>query len=242
MNEQDAIIAAFTEMASHYEQTVDREIRQFWGIGYRDFISRFIARMNLNGQERVLDIGTGMAVVPVTLLSHTQWHGDVIGLDITPDMLAGARDSLGDSGICRRVHLVCGSGMVLPLRSGSFDAVTCALATHHMNVPALLREIRRVLRPGGQLLLADVGLADFWSTRRGRLWIGLLATFYGWKEGKMRAQAELDAMKNVLSPETWRSMLLKVGFADLRIEVLPAKRRWYPPGLLIQAHSNLTAE
>ena len=57
-----------------------------------------------------------------------------------------------------------------------------------MNVPTLLREIQRVLRPGGQLLLADVGFADFWSTRRGRLWIDVLATLFGWTQGKVRAQ------------------------------------------------------
>ncbi len=242
MNQQAAVVAAFTEMASHYERTVDREIRQFWGIGYREFITGFVDGADLSGHERVLDIGTGMAVVPSTLLSRPGWHGEIVGLDITPDMLTGAGASLKAADVRPCVRLVCGSGMVLPFRNSSFDAVTCALATHHMIVPMLLHEISRVLRPGGQLLLADVGLADFWGTPSGRLWVGVLATVYGWTQGKARARAEMDAMKNMLTPEAWHSMLLAAGFDDADMQTLPAKRRWYPPGLLIQAHSNPSTE
>ena len=235
MNDQKTVVAAFTEMASHYEGTVDSEIRQFWGVGYREFIRRFVGEMNLAGRERVLDIGTGMAAVPVTLLNHTIWSGEVVGLDITPEMLSRARQSLTGAGFNHRVRLVCGSGIVLPFSAGSFDAVTCALATHHMDVPTLLSEIRRVLRPHGQMLLADVALADFWSTRTGRFLVAGMAIAYRWTQGRVRAQAELDAMKNMLSPEEWRTSLQNAGFSGLNLSVLPARRRWYPPGVLMRA-------
>jgi ubiquinone/menaquinone biosynthesis C-methylase UbiE len=190
----------------------------------------------------VLDIGTGMAVVPVTLLGNSRWQGQVVGLDITPEMLCGAGKALQDEGLQTRVRLVCGSGMVLPFQDGAFDAVTCALATHHMHVPSLLHEVHRVLRPGGRLLLADVGLADFWGTRSGKLWVGALATIYSWTQGELRVRAELDAIKNMLTPETWHGMLKAADFDAVHMQVLPAKRRWYPPGLLMQAQSALAGE
>jgi ubiquinone/menaquinone biosynthesis C-methylase UbiE len=242
VSEQGTVIAAFTEMVANYERTVDSEIRQFWGVGYREFIAAFVARMNLTGRERVLDIGTGMCVVPVTLLTDARWQGEVVGLDITPGMLCGAGEALAREGLRSRVGLVCGSGLILPFQDGSFDAVTCALATHHMHVPTLLHEVHRVLRPGGQVLLADVGLADFWGTRSGKLWVGALATIYGWTQSQLRVRAELDAMKNMLTPEAWAAMLNTAGFAQVNMQVITAKRRWYPPGLLMQALSNHTGE
>lgn len=231
----DAVIAAFTEMAADYERTVDNELRWFWGVGYRDFVARFLGPIRLQGHERVLDIGTGMAVVPSMLLGHATWRGHVVGVDITPEMLKGARKTIERTSGSPRVRLVCGSGMVLPFEDGTFDTVTCALATHHMQVPALLKEIRRVLRPNGQLLIGDVGLADFWQSRFGRVWIGLIATVYSLSQGKMRVQAELEGMKNMHAPESWHSMLLAAGFEQVRAEVLQATRRWYPPGLMMQA-------
>lgn len=235
----ETIVDAFTEMAPNYEGTVDRELKQFWGVSYRDFVGRFLQPMQLQGHERVLDIGTGMAVVPTTLLNDTHWLGEVVGVDITPSMLAGARKSLEDSGVKSRIRLVCASGMELPFQDGSFDAVTCALATHHMDVPVLLREVYRVLRPGGCFLVADVGLATFWGTRWGRLWIGVIAAIYSTTQGRMRVRAELDAMKNMLAPETWHSLLVDAEFVEINMQVLSAKRRWYPPGLLIDCHSSV---
>jgi ubiquinone/menaquinone biosynthesis C-methylase UbiE len=234
----ETVVDAFTEMAPNYEGTVDRELTQFWGVRYRDFIVRFLQPIQLQGHDRVLDIGTGMAVVPTTLLNDPHWLGEVVGVDITPSMLAGARNALVGSGANARIRLVCGSGMVLPFHHHSFDAVTCALATHHMDVPVLLREVHRVLRPGGRFLVADVGLASFWGTRWGRIWIGVIAALYSTTQGKMRVRAELDAMKNMLAPETWHSLLVDAGFTEINTRVLSAKRRWYPPGLLIDCHSS----
>jgi ubiquinone/menaquinone biosynthesis C-methylase UbiE len=235
----EIVVDAFTEMAPNYEGTVDRELTQFWGVGYRDFIVRFLQPIQLQGHDRVLDIGTGMAMVPTTLLKDTHWLGEVVGVDITPSMLAGARKSLEGSGANSRIRLVCGSGMVLPFHDHSFDAVTCALATHHMDVPVLLREVHRVLRPGGRFLVADVGLASFWGTRWGRIWIGVIAALYSTTQGKMRVRAELDAMKNMLAPETWHSLLVDAEYTEINTQVLSAKRRWYPPGVLIDCHSSV---
>ena len=74
--------------------------------------------------------------------------------------------------------------MQLPFAAGSFDAVICVLATHHMNVRVLLAEMHRVLRPGGRLLVADVAPAPFWCTRLGRLLFDGLARWYTRREGE----------------------------------------------------------
>lgn len=126
--------------------------------------------------------------------------------------------------------------MLLPFQDGSFDTAICALATHHMSVPALLAELRRTLRPAGQLLIADVALANFWRSRSGRIVMRGMAWWYGRREGSARLRAELDALPNMLAPEQWESCLAGSGFERIEITTVPARRGGIPPASW-RAHS-----
>jgi ubiquinone/menaquinone biosynthesis C-methylase UbiE len=231
------VIAAFTEMAERYEQTVDRELRQFWGIGYEEFIAQLIDLVDLPTAQRLLDVATGRGVIPLALTRAPGWKGRIVGVDITAEMLRGARAGIIAHGGDESVLLTCGSGMALPFRDHSFDTVICALATHHMRVPALLGELRRVLRPGGRVLVADVALAHLFQTLPGRMLLRSLAWWYGRREGANRLQAEMEAVPNMLTPGQWREALLGAGFVELELRAIRARRPWYPPGILARASS-----
>jgi ubiquinone/menaquinone biosynthesis C-methylase UbiE len=234
MIDTQTVVAAFTEMASHYEQTVDRELRQFWGVPYRQFIQDLAGQAELRESERVLDVATGAAVVPLTLVQHATWRGSVIGLDITPHMLQAAKANVRHTEAKRRIRLVAGSGHELPFPAGHFDVVVCALATHHMHVPTLVNELHRVLAPGGRLLVADVATSPFWRSAFGRAFLRLMAAVYGWTQDRARMKAELEALDNMLGPEQWHALLVAAGFSDPALTVFPARRPWYPSGLIIR--------
>jgi ubiquinone/menaquinone biosynthesis C-methylase UbiE len=235
MANTSSVIAAFTEMAARYEQTVDRELRQFWGLGYEEFIAQLIDQVDLRAAGSVLDVATGRGVIPLTLARERAWAGRVVGLDITPGMLQGASAQFAGCAAEGRIALVCGSGMQLPFSGGVFDTVICALATHHMDTRVLLQELKRVLRPGGQALIADVALAQLFRALPGRLLLRTLAWWYGRREGAARLQAEMEAVPNMLTPEQWRRELVAAGFCDLEMKTIPACRPWYPPGILATA-------
>jgi ubiquinone/menaquinone biosynthesis C-methylase UbiE len=237
VSETQRVIDAFTEMAPHYEQTVDRELQEFWGLSYRGFIELLLDRLDLEHAEMVLDVATGRAEVPLALGRRTEWRGRAVGVDITPGMLRGAEDRVAENGEDGRVRLTCGSGMQLPFVSASFDTALCALATHHMKLPGLLAEMRRVLRPGGQLLVADVALASLWCSPAGRRLLRILAWWYTRRESATRSAAEVESLANMRTPDQWRDEVAAAGFIDLRAVALPARRRWYPPGILITARA-----
>jgi ubiquinone/menaquinone biosynthesis C-methylase UbiE len=104
-----------------------------------------------------------------------------------------------------------------------------------MRVPLLLGELRRVLQPGGQLLVADVALAHLFRTLPGRVLLRTLAWWYGRREGASRLQAEMDAVPNMLTPDQWRDALRAAGFGALELRTIDACRPWYPPGILAKA-------
>lgn len=105
---------------------------------------------------RVLDVGCGTG----NLLRATgKQHPDVelTGLDPDPKALARARRKAKRAGVVMRLDR--GFAQELPYPDGSFDRVFSSLMLHHLDTPSkdeLLAEIRRVLRPGGVLVLADV--------------------------------------------------------------------------------------
>jgi ubiquinone/menaquinone biosynthesis C-methylase UbiE len=237
-NTVQLVVDAFTEMAPKYERTVDHELRQFWGMSYHDFINRLLDWLAIEEAAFILDVATGQAAIPLALAKCSHWTGRVVGVDITDEMLRGAKERIAESGAHERITLICGSGIELPFTANSFDTAICALATHHMNLPALLGEMHRVVRPGGQLLVADVVAAPFWQSLIGRSMFRALAWWYGRRQGKVRMAAEMDALPNMRSPEEWRHELTRSGFVNPKIIGIPARHRWYPPGILIHSRAD----
>jgi ubiquinone/menaquinone biosynthesis C-methylase UbiE len=105
----------------------------------------------------VLDLACGPGIVSAALAEKAR---SVVALDLTPQMLANARRRCAAAGR-QNVAFVEASAGHLPFPSDSFDAVVTRLSIHHFPEPApILEEARRVLRPGGRFVVADVVSCD----------------------------------------------------------------------------------
>lgn len=81
----------------------------------------------------------------------------VIGVDLAPEMLATAEGRARDAGMMDRVDFRVADAAALPLADGSVDVAVSTLSLHHWrDVPAILRELHRVVRPGGHVLIYDL--------------------------------------------------------------------------------------
>ncbi|HET7341637.1 MAG TPA: class I SAM-dependent methyltransferase [Methylomirabilota bacterium] len=101
---------------------------------------------------RVLDVATGGGH---TALAFAGLAREVVAYDLTEEMLRAARGFLRERG--GAAAFVAGDVALLPFRDGAFDVVTCRIAAHHFaDVAGAVREVRRVLRPGGSFLLQDI--------------------------------------------------------------------------------------
>lgn len=106
---------------------------------------------------RILDIGTGIGFLP--LLLAEDGAKQVVGIDISPAMLEQAEylrlSRMGEA--AARASFRLAPAHALPFRDELFDAVTCRMVLNHVRRPErVIREIVRVLQPGGILILAEL--------------------------------------------------------------------------------------
>jgi len=104
-----------------------------------------VSQLDVGPRETVLDVATGTGAVVRELLE--QKHCAVVGLDQSPEMLAEARRRLPET-----VKLLEGTAERLPFPDASFDALTFTYLLRYVADPgATLRELARVVRPGGMI-------------------------------------------------------------------------------------------
>lgn len=128
-------------------------IKEFDDAAERFFVVRpLLQRLPHQVRPLILDVATGTGRVPLYLLDEPTFHGRVVGLDASIGMLAQAAVKLGPFGY--RVSLVQQTAERLPFADNAFDAATCleALEFFPSDIVAL-REIVRVLKPGGVLMV-----------------------------------------------------------------------------------------
>ncbi|MBY0085364.1 class I SAM-dependent methyltransferase [Brevibacillus sp. M2.1A] len=98
-----------------------------------------------------LDVATGGGHLSKAIAPHV---GQVFATDLTQPMLAAARNHLRSH--TSNVFYVVADAEALPFLSESFDAVGCRIAAHHFpNPEAFVKEVARVLKPGGKFVLID---------------------------------------------------------------------------------------
>ncbi|TDJ37493.1 MAG: class I SAM-dependent methyltransferase [Gammaproteobacteria bacterium] len=122
-------------------------------------------RLPLNTGQRVLDLGCGEGRHAITAYLHADVQ--VIGLDLRRGDIDIARGRFSDfedpNAAGKSLDFIVGSGLTLPFADASFDRVICSEVLEHIhNYQAVLREIQRVLKPGGLLALSVPRFAPEW--------------------------------------------------------------------------------
>ena len=156
---------------------------------------------------RVLDVSTGTGEAALIALPLVGALGFVVGADISPAMLEGARARLNEP----EFWPVAADGHALPFRNASFDRVICQLGLQFFRNPGLgLEEFRRVLRSGGNVTVCVISTPD-----KAPMW-GILADAIG----RFR-----PALRNILylsfslgEPTRLEGLLTDAGFRDVRVE------------------------
>ena len=170
---------------------------------FREIAGRLVTRISDQRWYQVLDVATGPGVVLAEIASQRASQARLVGADISPGMIREARIRLKAAGVSAGLLVMDAERMAF--RDGSFDLVTMSRAYLLPQRGAILREIRRVLRPGGIVAIAEFGRLDGRWSWKDDLYARLLAQLPGSRRPTFDDQIlahELDA----------------AGFRDIQVE------------------------
>ena len=115
-------------------------------------LDRMVEAVNAQPDWRALDIATGGGH---TALAFADFTESVIATDLTEPMLRAARQLAAARG-ATAIRFTAADADALPFKDASFGAITCRIAAHHFaELLPVLRQVARVLRPGGSFLVED---------------------------------------------------------------------------------------
>lgn len=161
--------------------------------GHRPVGEQAIARMRIGPGSRVLDVGCGSGWA-TRLMADAAFNGRVTGIDISDEMVAVARES---SASYPNVDFEIASAEQLPFPDNEFThAFSMESLYYYRDIPKALKEIHRVLKPGG-LFAAVVDL--YWENEATHQWIDML-----------KVPVEL------LSVDDYRSLFMDAGFQNIQ--------------------------
>ena len=175
---------------------------------------------NLRSGQQALDVAGGTGDLARGLAKQVGATGLVVLTDINAAMLGEGRDRLLDAGICRNVEYVLANAERLPFADGRFDCVTIGFGLRNVtDKAAALASMRRVLKPGGQLVVLEFShptvpalkpLYDAYSFRV----LPLIGKLVAKDEASYRYLAESIRMHP--NQETLLSMMAEAGLEDCR--------------------------
>lgn len=177
-----------------------------------------VESLSLTPETRVLDLCCGTGDLALEIANHAYCAGS----DFTWEMLTRARDKARAAKLA--LPLAAADTLRLPFTAGSFDAATVAFGVRNLeDMPAGLREIRRVLKPGGVLLVLEFSQPTGFLLRLPyRLYLKVILPTIGQLLSR-RGQAYRYLAESILGfpdPETLVTMLREAGFARATYERL----------------------
>jgi len=156
-----------------------------------------LMRIKPHNDPMMLDVATGTGRVPLIMARNAHFEGHVVGLDLSRKMLDVAQQKIDELHFEDFITLVNENAQDMPFIDGAFDVVTCLEALEFMPDPEkTLKELIRVLRPGG-ILLATIRIDMIWMPNR------------TWNTDKISHLLEENNMEDITF-EVWQENYTKV--------------------------------
>jgi ubiquinone/menaquinone biosynthesis C-methylase UbiE len=173
----------------------------------------------------VVDLGAGTGLLTLALAPYVR---RVIAVDISPSMLARLGEHAAEACVTN-VSLVEADLRVLPLEDDSVTLAVSNYTFHHLADPdkeLALAEVRRVLAPGGRLVVCDMMFSLSFESRDRQLIVDKLTAIArrgpaGWlRIAKNAGRVAVGRWERPTTPDVWREMLFRRHFSSVEVELL----------------------
>ena len=168
---------------------------------------------------QVLDLGTGTARIPI-LIAQARPEWQIVAIDLAESMLAIARENVVRAKLETQIQLQFMDAKQLPYPSSSFDGVISNSLIHHLPDPLpFFREVKRVLKPQGFILLRDLLRPS--STAIAEAMVAEIGTEYS----PHQTQLFRDSLGAAFTLAEIQSLVETVGLSDVKV-YQSSERHW----------------
>jgi demethylmenaquinone methyltransferase/2-methoxy-6-polyprenyl-1,4-benzoquinol methylase len=165
--------------------------------------------------DRALDVATGTGKVAADLHGRVQPGGTVLGVDLSPGMIAVAQERFGDR---PGLTFVVGDALALPTEDATFDAATIAFGMR--NLPDYRQgfaELARSVRPGGRVVCLEIARPQRRIARLLQVWFDRIVPLIGRVIGQGGAYGYLvRSVKDYPDPDRIAAIMREAGLEDVR--------------------------
>jgi ubiquinone/menaquinone biosynthesis C-methylase UbiE len=183
------------------------------------FAADFLARWG-GCADRVLDVGTGTAQIPIELCKRCGFGAPITAIDLADHMLALVRRNVETAGITDRIRVEKADAKRFPYQDGAFEGVISNSIVHHIPEPfAVLAEMHRVCAEGGLLFVRDLFRPPDEATLR-----HLVAT-YAAGCNPHQTQLFADSLRAALTVEEVRALVGRLGYTPETVQTT-SDRHW----------------
>jgi ubiquinone/menaquinone biosynthesis C-methylase UbiE len=210
-------------------------------------IGSSLAAMQIDAAQHVLDLGCGTGVAARGLAQRKAFVGKVMGIDLSPYLIAAAQRLSEAEGAQPRITFQVGDSHSLALPDQQFDAVIAHTLISHVDQPlGVLREIARLVKPGGMVGIFDGDYASLTfsheDSEQGKAFDDVLQQALITHPRVMRQMPALLRLAGLELVTSFSYILAEIGKADFWAPAIESFRRLLPQsGLMTEAQMNAWA-
>jgi ubiquinone/menaquinone biosynthesis C-methylase UbiE len=206
-----------------WDRRVDTWERVAASPAFATMADRVVSVADPRPDDRVVDLGAGTGLLALRLAPLVE---SVVAVDASEPMLTRLRQRAAQ---VENVRTACADFRTLPLEDGAATLVVSNYAFHHVDDAAkelALAEARRVLAPGGRLVVCDMMFALTLDPRDRQLIVGKVLTILRrgpagvWRLARNAARVASGRWEHPTPASAWREMLERRGFEDVSVELL----------------------
>jgi len=176
----------------------------------RAFVADFLAAWN--GENPILDVGTGTALIPIELCRQAP-AARVVAVDLAEHMIRLAEENVRREGFADRLELRHCDAKQLPFSAGTFAALISNSIVHHIPEPiCVLTDMIRVLKPGGVLFVRDLLRPQDEKT------LGKLVASYAGNANAHQQQMFAESLHAALSLAEARGLVASLGYDPATVQ------------------------
>lgn len=192
---------------------------------FQDLQKRVLQEASPTPADVALDLGAGTGLLTIPLAKQVR---EVIAIDISSAMLARLQEHADESGVSN-LSCVEADLRVLPLDDDSVTLAVSNYTFHHLadaDKELALAEVRRILAPGGRLVVCDMMFSLSLAPRDRRVIIDKLAAIGRrgpggwWRIARNAGRVATGRWEQPAPPEVWEQMLTRRRFSDIRVELV----------------------